>query len=313
MSAFPAPCPACEDPVLPHDAFCEGCSTRLESLPCPACGARASSADGYCERCGLRQSRARDHVEIEAGDAAAVSDRGLRHSRNEDAMALISWTVHTVAVVCDGVSISPRADHASATAARMGAASIVEGLRAGGDPEEATRAASARAAAAVAELASSVHDAPACTYVSAVVGSDRVTVGWVGDSRAYWLPDDGPAIVLTQDDVTSPGVLSAWLGADADKVAARTCDFAPPASGVLLICSDGLWGYLPDPRSLRAALSSGACLDRARGLVRHALDAGGRDNITVVLIPVAAPGRGSRQTRIGSPTSPLHQPNRRLT
>jgi serine/threonine protein phosphatase PrpC len=165
----------------------------------------------------------------------------------------------------------------------------------------------------VAELAASVHEAPACTYVSAIVGPDRVTVGWVGDSRAYWLPDDGPAIVLTQDDVASPGVLNAWLGADADEVVARTRDFAPPAAGVLLICSDGLWGYLPHPRSLRAALSSGASLDSARGLVRHALDAGGRDNITVVLIPVAGPGLGAQQTGIDSPTSPMYRPSRRLT
>jgi len=37
--------------------------------------------------------------------------------------------------------------------------------------------------------------APACTYASAVVGADAVTVCWLGDSRVYWLaagPGDVP-------------------------------------------------------------------------------------------------------------------------
>ena len=50
----------------------------------------------------------RDHSEVNLGPAAGVSDRGLRHHRNEDAMALAAEEQSpngpvVVAVVCDGV------------------------------------------------------------------------------------------------------------------------------------------------------------------------------------------------------------------
>lgn len=311
MSIFPPYCPACEEPVLPDHNFCGGCRHPLRSHACAACGTFAG-ADGYCEQCGLRRPSDRDHMEIESGGAAGVTNRGLRHSRNEDAMALTTWAGLAVAVICDGVSTSPRPDDASSAAAEAGAAAIVEALRAGTAPEEATHAAVARAAAAAAELATSMYDAPACTYVSAITGPDRVTVGWVGDSRAYWLPDEGSAILLTEDDVASPGVLTAWLGADAGEISARTCGFAPQTPGMLVICSDGLWGYLPDPPSLRAVLPIGAALDGARVLLRHALDAGGRDNITVVLIPVEGHPSSAGKNGTESPTTPSRHPNRRI-
>ena len=63
-----------------------------------------------------------DHAEVDLGTAAGVTDRGLRHQRNEDAMALESEQTPdglvVVAVVCDGVSSSLRPDEASRAAAQ---------------------------------------------------------------------------------------------------------------------------------------------------------------------------------------------------
>ena len=65
-----------------------------------------------------------------------------------------------------------------------------------------------------------------------------------------------------------------------------------PGNGVLLVCSDGLWNYAPEaadlvglalPKALNDPL--GAAVD----MVQFAVDAGGADNITVVLIPYPAP------------------------
>lgn len=53
------------------------------------------------------------------------------------------------------------------------------------------------AAAAVNALAPEVpgaQNAPACTLVGAVVSGGLLTIGWVGDSRAYWVPDDRAAL-----------------------------------------------------------------------------------------------------------------------
>jgi serine/threonine protein phosphatase PrpC len=68
--------------------------------------------------------------------------------------------------------------------------------------------------------------------------------------------------------------------------------YAPPGVGVLLVCSDGLWNYLPEAAELaRLALPRAMTdpLGSANDMVRFAVDAGGADNITAVLIPYPAP------------------------
>jgi serine/threonine protein phosphatase PrpC len=327
------PCPGCGDSVFADDEFCEACGWSLTTDPgpqqaqraqqseqppaqsvtegCAECGGTTISADGYCDQCGLRQPSGREHVEIELPAAAGVSDKGLRYSRNEDAMAVTTAAGRVVAVVCDGVSSGPRPEDASRVGADTGLAMVAAQLAAGADPESATRAGLTRAAKAVAALADSAHDAPACTYVSAIVDADAVTVGWTGDSRVYWISagDGGrPSATLTVDDswathMVAMGVLTAaeanadrrahtvtaWLGADAGQVRPRAETFEPGGGGVIVLCTDGLWNYLPEPAELAEAVHrakpGGPPLDVARSLVQTALDAGGHDNVTVVLIP----------------------------
>ena len=68
--------------------------------------------------------------------------------------------------------------------------------------------------------------------------------------------------------------------------------FTPPGAGSLLICSDGLWNYLAEaPALARLALPKALTdpLGAAADMVKFAVDAGGADNITVVLIPYLGP------------------------
>src|SRR5262249_30553855 len=157
---------------------------------------------------------------------------------------------------------------------------------------------------AVAGLASTgraERSAPACTLVCAVVTEDAITVGWVGDSRAYWIPLDSLAqkpIQLTEDDswlaqVLAAGELSpaeaaadrrahtitAWLGKDAIEFAPHVRTISPDGRGVVVICTDGLWNYLDDVADFAAALPADAHdtpLKAAQQLVALALRAGGR-------------------------------------
>ncbi|MET8000197.1 PP2C family protein-serine/threonine phosphatase [Nonomuraea glycinis] len=260
---------------------------------CVACGGTVAP-DGRCWDCGAPQPAFRSHLEITTGSGAAgVSDRGLRRGVNADAMASATTGSWTIGVVCDGVSMSPRADRAAQVAAEVGAATLVTRLGAGALPEVALAEATVRAGRAVAALATSVHDAPACTYVAGVVGPAGLWAGGVGDSRAYWLPDTGTGMALTEDDAGEHEMLSAWLGADADEVTPRVRSFRPPGAGRLLLCTDGLSRYLPDAESLRAVLRrhtrsaapGDAQVAAARALVGHALAAGGQDNVTALLIP----------------------------
>lgn len=289
-------CPLCESPVAPGDSFCEACGHPLTSPACESCGAAAVDAEGYCERCGVRQPTVRDHAEtVLPGGAAAVTDRGLRRARNEDAVALHALpegaapTVPVrsgalpaagpgvVVVVCDGVGSSPRADEASAVAAATAAGALLEGRT----HEEAF----AMAGQAVVKLAHSPESAPACTYVAAVARPGDVTLCWAGDTRAYWLsdtPEGRVGTLLTEDDVARGGEITAWLGADYPDVQPRTRSFVPPGPGLLLVCSDGLWRYLDGYRFP----ADGTPLDQVRRMLRHALDSGGHDNVTIALIPL---------------------------
>lgn len=266
-------CPVCEAPVVAGDTYCEACGHALGAPTCSSCGAAAVDAEGYCERCGLRQPTGRDHAEIVLpGGAAAVTDKGLRRSRNEDAVSLLETGGTVVTVVCDGVGSSPRADEASAVAVETAGAALARGL-----PQEEAFELAGRA---VAKLATSLDDAPACTYVSAAVARDgRVTLGWAYDTRAYLLPGGS---LLTEDDVVETGEITAWLGADAGDVDLHLRAFTPERPGMLLVCSDGLWRYLDG----YAFPATGTPIEMAREMLRHALDSGGQDNVTIVLIPL---------------------------
>ncbi|MDF3291260.1 protein phosphatase 2C domain-containing protein [Streptomyces silvisoli] len=294
---------------------------------CVACGTGSVDPDGYCEHCGHAQPRERDHMEQELPGVAAVTDRGLRHHRNEDAFALSAVALPdggsaVVAVVCDGVSSAARPDEASAAAARAANASLRVSLTGGAAPREAMHEALLTAAESVNALAND-HDpdpaanAPACTCVSAVTTGDLLTVGWIGDSRAYWIPDDRmgerPAR-LTEDDswaarMVEAGLMSeaeayadvrahaitGWLGADAVELDPHTASFQPDRPGVVVVCTDGLWNYAESAAELAAVVPVDARdhpLRCAQTLVGVALDGGGHDNITVAVLPFPTPQPG---------------------
>src|SRR5215469_10640374 len=113
---------------------------------CPVCSADDASAlaaagpDGHCPACGRKVPVGRDHAELDLGLLAGVTDRGLRHSRNEDAMALATADGPdgpvALAVVSDGVSSAPRRD-AGVVERRQGGrgpGGRRDGRRAGGRP-----------------------------------------------------------------------------------------------------------------------------------------------------------------------------------
>jgi serine/threonine protein phosphatase PrpC len=255
------------------------------------------------------QSASRDHEELDLGSLAGVTDRGLRHPRNEDAMALATVVLPdgpaALVVVSDGVSSAPRPDEASLTAVKTAILALEQAIGAGTDPADASRDAALAAAAELRDLAGS-DGAPAATYVSAVVRRDQVTTCWLGDSRAYWLDADQAERLTTDDsfaeEIVAAGLASAeeamaspqahvitrWLGADLPEPRPHVARFSPPGPGVLLVCSDGLWNYLPGAADLAALALPAALTDplaAAASLVKFAVDAGGMDNITAVLVP----------------------------
>ncbi|MGW5972103.1 PP2C family serine/threonine-protein phosphatase [Streptomyces sp. NPDC055186] len=311
------------------------CTPATESTPeptvCVACRAGRVDDDGYCENCGHAQPRERDHMEQECGPLAAVSDRGLRHHRNEDAFGIGTTTLPdgspaSVAIVCDGVSSATRPDEASLAASRAANESLLAALPRGTHPQQAMHDAIVAAADAVDALADEPatdrerpphQNAPACTFVGSVVTDGLLVVGWVGDSRVYWVPVDrsAPPARLTEDDSWAAQMVAAglmgeaeayadqrahaitgWLGADAYELEPHTASFKPDRPGVVVVCTDGLWNYAEAAEEMARVLPVDAAvrpLHAARVLVGHALDGGGHDNVTVALIPFPAVRQGA--------------------
>ena len=318
------PCPSCGSPVGAEDRYCERCGSALQVgaghpgrgiawqsttagvTGCPGCTETAITAEGRCERCGRLRTTGTDRTVLDLPGVAGITDRGTMRGRNEDALAIgrldDGGSAVTVAVVCDGVSTSTRGDVAARAAVDAAIVVMLDMLARGHDARRATEAGTAAAAAAVADLpgARALAMPPSCTYVSAIVTAAEVTIGWVGDSRAYWLGpdevraltvDDSPAAQLLATGVPVPGVdpfsvaLLRWLGADTPDARPRIATLDPPGPGRVLICSDGLSRYAKDEADLARIAASPAAGDAARELTEFAVGAGGRDNITVAVLP----------------------------
>ena len=326
-------CPSCGAAVNAGDQYCEACGTQLAEAPpaepiaqaatCASCGG-TFAADGYCESCGSRAPNPRDHfTEQPASWVAGACDRGIRHSRNEDAMALAASAEpgrRAVMVVCDGVTSAVDSDDASLAAAQAARDVLDTSHSQGLGTDDSRRAAIiTRLRHAVDAAGEAVADntkpdvgdnPPSCTFVAVVVEDGLAVAGSVGDSRAYWLPDDGEPLMLTQDDSYAaeqiaagvprqeaehgPGAhaITRWLGVDAPDHTPRTSMLELDVSGWLLACSDGLWNYCSEPAEMatlvrRTAADHSDPLALAGALVEFANAQGGQDNITAALVRIA--------------------------
>jgi PPM family protein phosphatase len=330
MTDQDASCPQCAADTARADRFCESCGATLSEVrrvaippsgryvdgPCADCGNDAH-ADEYCTVCGRRRAEP-DRDQAEVGGIVLITDRGLEHARNEDAAAAgtVAGNVtepNSIAVaVCDGVSSSGDAHIAATAASIAGVDAMLAALAASRNTRSAVLAGLADAAKAAAAPTNS-SSSPSCTYTAGVVvptseGTVQITVGNVGDSRAYWLPEPpAPPQQLTVDDSLAQELITAgasadseavqrgahtltrWLGADSEAKPwseSSVHTITPAGPGWLLMCSDGLWNYLPDAADIAQLCTGLDTAAAARALVEYALDAGGQDNITVAIVPI---------------------------
>jgi serine/threonine protein phosphatase PrpC len=282
-------------------------SISIIATACPQCGTDAPTDARFCEACGARLTPI---AEVDAGIAAGLTNPGLVKHANEDALYLKRDGNSVVAVICDGVSSSVAADAAARVACAAAGGELSRSLTKH-EPEVAMRDAAAAAQRAVLGVPWAPQGgltSPSCTFVAAVWDGRQVTVGSLGDSRAYWIDDEAARQLTTDDTWVQEQVdaermtalaaqtdrraheITRWLGEDTPDGPPAIVTFVPVRPGRLAVCSDGLWNYAPTANAVaqlvRATESTGTPLTIARALVDHALAAGGHDNITVVVIDV---------------------------
>lgn len=139
------------------------------------------------------------------------------------------------------------------------------------------------------------------TLTAAVLLGEQLTVGHVGDSRAYIITRDTTEVItrdhslverlrelgqLTQaeaEEHPQRNVLYRAIG-QGENLEVDVFTLPIPREGYVLLCSDGLWGEVGDEEISRIVLDIEDPQLACEELVRAANAAGGPDNITAVLV-----------------------------
>jgi PPM family protein phosphatase len=236
------------------------------------------------------------------GAFAAKTDTGRKRRRNEDAFVLAP----PLFAVADGMGGAQAGEIAS----KLAAAALEDT-----DPGRLTGP--ERIASLIQEANRRVHERssvdPATsgmgtTMTVALVESDGVVIGHVGDSRAYLvrgheieqLTEDHSLVnellksgkLSAQEAETHPqrSVITRAVGTDPD-VDVDSFTVHPQKGDVFLICSDGLTDMVDDEHILDTVERHRDNLDRlTKQLVTAANRGGGEDNITVVAFSIGERG-----------------------
>lgn len=165
------------------------------------------------------------------------------------------------------------------------------------------------------------------TLVALQVDGGRYHVVWVGDSRAYLWRRDGlqqltrdhsfvqkmvdEGQISSAEAINHPyrNVITQALGvADLDRVEVGEVSGSLCRGDMILLCSDGLTGEVPEQEIDSVLQGDGDPQAKAQALVEAALAHGGSDNVTVVLIaapPDAATRAGVEAASADDPTQSL--------
>jgi serine/threonine protein phosphatase PrpC len=259
-------------------------------------------------------------------DHAARTDTGRARSANEDSY----WVHSPLFVLADGMGGAQAGEVASQTA--VGVFSDQGGLPDGpGTYEERLAALVAQANGRVYSQAQSDDQfaGMGTTLTVAYVGEDDLAIAHVGDSRFYVLRD-GELEQLTDDhslvgelvrrgqisaeeaeDHPQRSIITRALGIEGE-VTVDHFSWLVRDGDVFLLCSDGLTGMVSDARVAEILAEAPSLAVAAQQLVAAANEAGGRDNITVILFRVedVTPGEGAvvnQHTSVGGAKSaPAH-------
>lgn len=318
----PLSCPSCGALTEIGDRFCGDCGETISKLfekssnPC-SCGSENFDIDGYCVDCGAKQRKQLGEMIINA-NFAAITDIGCTHDRNDDAFNIVEYEGNSAIVICDGVSKSQTPD-VGAVASVNAACKILEEYLKNEicTPEEIIKIAIETAHTTMCLIPYDTQidlDPPAATIVVALIrkidNKNLITVGWLGDSRIYWITSNGGSL-LTRDHSWRNAMVDSGLMTDEEAKKDKqshaivkclgTNDigkitpcpepsiktYAMNTEGWLISCTDGLWNYAETPSQLTTAangtLWTSNAIDIARRLVLFAKNRGGHDNITIAL------------------------------
>lgn len=247
-------------------------------------------------------------------ESVGLSDLGKKRQRNED-----SYVVNPdiqLYLVADGMGGHNAGDVASATAAKAVESFMVRSHLEreltwpfGLDPKMSFDANRLRTAVKLAnhkiwQLADAHQEytGMGTTVVATLVSNDIISIASVGDSRAYlirandirtltrddiWVNETWVRKAFSEDQLQKiplKNVLSKAVGSK-EEIDFPIQELQLEEGDILILCSDGLHGLVPDSQILAMGLEKAHSLQELGStLVRLANEAGGKDNITVVAL-----------------------------
>src|ERR1035441_9219636 len=234
-------------------------------------------------------------------EAFALSDKGCVRTNNEDYCFIDAE--RGLYVLADGMGGAKAGEHAS----RIAVETVAETIRL--SPQRDSQVLIRAIEEANRRVLEAARHDPSLegmgtTLVAALELEEELAIASVGDSRAYMFDDRGLHVIT--DDQTWVNEVGRPLGLDEESLrhhpmrhvltmaigasAPLTINHyrVPLAKGnLVLICSDGLHGVLEAPRMeqiLDGGRRGGSLEESCRNLIEAAKQAGGPDNVTVVLI-----------------------------
>jgi PPM family protein phosphatase len=233
-------------------------------------------------------------------EAYGLSDPGCIRTNNED-YYLLSPEMGLY-LVADGMGGAQAGEHAS----KLAVETVAEAMWRADEPgiaelEEAFRNANQQVLDAA--RGDSALEGMGTTLVGVLETKDSLLIASVGDSRAY-LYEDGTLTCITEDQ-TWVNEVGRRLGIDEASLKAHpmrhvltmaigsgntlrihSYSCRPRPGTQFLLCSDGLHGVVEPPEIEKTLDSERSLESKCHYLVEAARQAGGPDNITVVLLRV---------------------------
>jgi serine/threonine protein phosphatase PrpC len=241
---------------------------------------------------------------LRAAETTWKTDTGRQRRDNEDN----AFARAPVFVVADGMGGAQAGEVASRIAVEV----FQQALPESGSPEERLASGVRAANRKIYDLSRVEHERAGMgtTLTAAYLDDAQLAIAHVGDSRAY-LFRDGSLTRLTQDhslveelvrrgklteaqaaEHPQRSIITRALGPEPE-VEVDTWSYPVRAGDVLLLCSDGLTSMIGEDVVSEVLDSASTLNEAADRLIAEANDAGGRDNITVVLFRLEEVGEDS--------------------
>lgn len=248
--------------------------------------------------------------------AASGQSVGLQRDHNEDAIFSLTTLLASnttvlpfgLYAVADGMGGHRHGEVASGIAVRTLAAHVMRKIYPSlfgiypASPEESIQEILQNSVQEAHSLIRKEAPGGGTTLTAVLIVGDRLTLAHVGDSRAYAISPEGDVRLLTRDHslvmrLLELGQITAEEAADHPQrnVLYRALGQGEPfeadistqpisEGGWLLLCSDGLWGVVPEKEIAAIVTTSPTLKTASQRLVDAANAAGGPDNITAILI-----------------------------